>query len=241
MSPMPARTVPPLSAISVASALVDVATVAAVAVLCGLAIPDAPAAAALSGGLATLIALVAWRWTLGGSVGHALLGLRTVWRPAGMPAAPWRSPRETIRVRDGADPLTLAPAPVSLSAEPEAEDGVEPRRLDRLRIVVDDGTVHTVQHAAVVGRDPTVPRDPRQALVAIPDLTRTISRSHVLLEVTADGVHVTDLGSANGTRLLPSPVPLPPHAAVLAPWGTTLALGERTITLDRRAPLGEFA
>jgi inorganic pyrophosphatase/exopolyphosphatase len=54
----------------------------------------------------------------------------------------------------------------------------------------------------VLGRNPAAPRRAPQAqLVAVDDVTRTVSKTHALLTLTASGWVVTDLDSTNGVAL----------------------------------------
>jgi pSer/pThr/pTyr-binding forkhead associated (FHA) protein len=82
-----------------------------------------------------------------------------------------------------------------------------------------------------VGRNP-VDATGMHRLLGIPDLSRTISRSHALLEPEGSTLWVTDLGSANGTAIAAAGQVfeyLPPGVRVAAPVGARLALGERVM------------
>ena len=217
----------------VLSLLIDAGTVALLAAVAAIVASSAPLVAAGIVAAAATGAILLWRSSLGSSPGHAALRLRTVHRTTGMPAAPWRRPRATVDVRRDGDPLVLSPRPVTLDADPGSSARPDTVRTDRLRVVVDDGTTHIVPHAALVGRDPTVPNRPDQILVAIPDLTRTVSKEHALIEVAPEGVYVTDLGGEGRTRLVDGDT-LTPGVRTLVPWGATLQLGHRAITLERR-------
>jgi hypothetical protein len=100
-------------------------------------------------------------------------------------------------------------------------------------LVVDDGTVLPVTGRAVVGRRPADPSGTHQ-LVALTDLSRTISRNHVLLEPAGEQVWVADLDSANGTQFAPPGqgfTTVAPGTRIVAGWGWRLALGSRVLTL----------
>ncbi len=77
----------------------------------------------------------------------------------------------------------------------------------------------TIEGTVEVGRD----LDPPGLRIEDP----AISRRHLLLEVMAAGVVVTDLGSSNGTRVRG----LTATAPVVAGVGTTIELGDTTITV----------
>lgn len=232
MADVPPAPVSPQRAANLASLGIDaLVTVVAAATALVLARSAAPWWA-LVVGLGTAAALLLWRGILGGSVGHAVLRLRGLDALSGLPSFRFRGSRLTVPRGSDDDPFALRPRPTVLAAA-----APDLRRSDtarsHLRLVVDDGTTHTVQHAALIGRDPTVPLDPRHALVAIPDLTRTIAKAHVLVEITPDGLAVTDLGSPTGTRIEHGPT-LAPHTATPVPWGAAVLLGERRIALERR-------
>ena len=93
--------------------------------------------------------------------------------------------------------------------------------------------MHIVRHSAIIGRNPLASPDQRFVLIAVPDLTRTISKSHLAVEVGEHGVSVTDLRSANGTWVLGSDEPLTPGQPMTVQWGSTLLLGERQFFLER--------
>lgn len=194
--------------------------------------PSAPLVWVLSVGAAAVVALVIWRGMLGGSIGHSLLRLRSMDQLSGLPSFRFRSSRIARRGSED-DPFALRPQRSSIAAPPRPDSRPEPPR-SHLRLVVDDGTTHTVQHSALIGRDPTVPLDPRHSLVAIPDLTRTISKVHMLVQIGTDGLSVTDLGSSNGTYVEGADAPLIPHLATVVPWGAALLLGDRRVTLEQR-------
>ncbi|MDO5052316.1 MAG: FHA domain-containing protein [Pseudoclavibacter sp.] len=179
-----------------------------------------------------------WRWTLGGGPAHALLGLRTVDGATGMPDRPFRRGRDTLRIRAGADPLRLEPAPVRLSAVNEtaplwfAAKGIV--------LVFDDGSKHIVRHATVIGRDPEL--DPANYLqLAVPDLSRSMAMSHVLLRMDGDEIVVTDLGDAAGTWIVEGGRErrLPRGDSQRVPFGSQLRLGRRRLALYRRSGMRE--
>lgn len=93
-----------------------------------------------------------------------------------------------------------------------------------------------VRGEAVIGRSP----DPRAGARALrlPDPSRSLSRSHLRLRPDADGLLVHDLGSANGTMIVPRvgpPVVLPPEEAIAIPFGTVIRAGSVTFTVHRAA------
>ncbi|MFT3888478.1 MAG: FHA domain-containing protein [Arachnia sp.] len=221
------------SSAALSSPAIDALAVIAGAVIAALLVPSWAGPAAAVTALVVLLALVVWRGILGGSIGHSILRLRSIDALTGLPSFRFLARRRLVRRGGEDDPFALRPRPTAVAAPAHDAQRVEHPR-SHLRLVVDDGTSHTIQYAALVGRDPTVPPDTRHTLVAIPDLTRTISKAHLLIAVTDDGLVVTDLRSENGTRVLGTDAPLAPQRPALVPWGATLLLGDRRITLERR-------
>ena len=88
----------------------------------------------------------------------------------------------------------------------------------------------------VLGRNPSAPTDAPADAYRWTDLSRTLSKSHALLEWDGRLLWVTDLGSTNGTALRTSGArqPLLPHQRTPLPAEATLELGDRVVTV--RAP-----
>ena len=168
-------------------------------------------------------ALLIWRGLLGGSIGNALLRLRSIDRLSGLPSFRFFTGHTNVTRGTAADPFALAPRPLSIAA-PVQEDPRPETVHAHLRLLVDDGTMHIVRHSAIIGRNPLASPDQRFVLIAVPDLTRTISKSHLAVEVGEHGVSVTDLRSANGTWVLGSDEPLTPGQPMTVQWGSTLLL-----------------
>ncbi|WP_210766856.1 FHA domain-containing protein, partial [Cellulomonas citrea] len=117
--------------------------------------------------------------------------------PAPPPPAP---PAQPV----AAPALTAPPVVV----DPDDEDDVEgtvvvsrtPFRPWSLHL--DDGrTFEVLGRAVVLGRRPVV-TDLGVQLLAVPDPTRTLSKTHARLDLVDDQWHVTDLGSTNGVLLV---------------------------------------
>jgi uncharacterized RDD family membrane protein YckC len=117
------------------------------------------------------------------------------------------------------------------AAQPSASRRAAPARY---RLVLDDGAVHELHGVAVLGRNPTA-ADGQERLV-LPDETRTVSKSHLRLDAGAEGVLVIELGSTNGSALVLADgdrQPLDPHTPISLPDGASLAIGDRTLTVER--------
>lgn len=238
MTDVPPATVEPRRASSVGSLAIDVLAALLVALLPALLAPQHAAVLAPAGAVVAVVGLVLWRGILGGGIGHSILRLRSINTVTGLPSF---RVLQTAAVRRGsdADPFALRAHPV-VFATPQPRPQRRGTDVSHLRLVIDDGTAHLVQRAAVIGRNPTFV-DPAVSLVAIPDLTRTISRTHLKVEVTATGLVVTDLGSSGGTVLDSTDEELPRHVPTAIPWGTALVLGTRRIVFEQRRRSGEAA
>ncbi len=89
------------------------------------------------------------------------------------------------------------PAP---AGEPDDATMLVARRHGTWYLALPDRTVvELTGDAAVLGRNPIAPAHaPRAQVVAVVDITRTVSKTHALLTRTATGWTVTDLDSTNG-------------------------------------------
>lgn len=102
----------------------------------------------------------------------------------------------------------------------------------RLGFRLGEGTVVPLDVPNLIGRRPRAPRVPAARpprLVSVPSPGSEISATHIELEQNGESAVVTDLGSANGTRVQLRPgttVQLRPgESLVLAP-GAVVDLGE---------------
>lgn len=84
----------------------------------------------------------------------------------------------------------------------EATIVVDRRPRVRWRLVLEDGTAFDLTAASVVlGRNP-VAANPAEQRLAVPDTTRTLSKTHARLELTDGAWRVTDLSSTNGVLVV---------------------------------------
>jgi hypothetical protein len=134
-----------------------------------------------------------------------------------------------------APPATPAAAPV---AAPDPEGDVEetvlaPRRTATWRIVTPAGERHAIRGATVIGRAPA-PREGATVL-ALADPSKSLSKSHALLDVVDDRLVIEDLGSTNGVIVHDGTVELdlPPGERTALAAGVTLELGEYTLGVER--------
>lgn len=129
--------------------------------------------------------------------------------PVRPPANPWAPPTGVPAPPTPASAYVAAPSPPPAPAGSPAPSDVEERtvlagrRLLGWSLVLPDGrSVALTADTVVLGRNPAAPRRAPQAqLVAVDDVTRTVSKTHALLTLTASGWVVTDLDSTNGVSL----------------------------------------
>nr|WP_268866078.1 RDD family protein [Microbacterium sp. ZXX196] len=147
--------------------------------------------------------------------------------PAPRPAEP--APRVDPAPRAEPAPRPAEPEPDPLPADPAPA-------APAFRLVLDTGGALALAGPILVGRDPQGDGGFAGARpVAIPDDTRSISKTHVALAPRADGVEIRDLGSTNGTSIRRGEAerPVPAGTSVLVRPGDVVAFGDRTIRIER--------
>lgn len=104
-------------------------------------------------------------------------------------------------------------------------------------VVLDDGTSIGLTGDTVIGRAAHRHRwvvDGRAIAIVIDDPNRSMSRAHALLQLSADGVVVVDLGSRNGTAVRgPDGTwsTITPGLATIVEDGQPIRLGGRTVSI----------
>lgn len=148
----------------------------------------------------------------------------------------WPASADTTR-RGGADVLGAGPAeppPTGGFAAVPPPGPTEAVPDDAVVLRFDSGSVHWFHGTCVVGRNPEA--EAGIATIAVPDLSRTLSKTHVAL-VQADGhVLVRDLGSTNGTSVVRSDASfedLVPGTDLVVTAGTTVRIGDHAFVVDR--------
>jgi len=131
--------------------------------------------------------------------------------PARPAANPWAPPTGVPSPPAPASSFIAAPSPAAGApargagqpTEVEERTVLAGRRLPGWSLVLPDGrSIALTADAVVLGRNPAAPQTaPHAQPVAIDDVTRTVSKTHALLTLTASGWVVTDLGSTNGVSL----------------------------------------
>lgn len=125
--------------------------------------------------------------------------------PARPSANPWAPPTGAPAPPSPAAAFIAAPSPSPSTAPPDVEERtvLAGRRLPGWSLVLPDGrTTALTADTVVLGRNPAAPpRAPHAQLVAVDDVTRTVSKTHALLTLTPSGWVITDLDSTNGVSL----------------------------------------
>lgn len=146
--------------------------------------------------------------------------------PPPAPAAPAHEPSPV-------HPPAAGPAPES----PDARHGSsEP--LPDWSLVLGDGVAIPLYGPVIVGRNPSGDRFPGATLAAVPDPTRTMSKTHARFYLDSGVPMVDDLGSTNGIALFPGgntqgAMAVEPGAPVEVRSGDVVQLGEYEITVRR--------
>jgi hypothetical protein len=112
------------------------------------------------------------------------------------------------------------------------ETVIAPRRAARWKIVTPTGDRHPIKVATVIGRAPIAQRG--AVTLALIDPTKSLSKSHALLEVAPDGLAIEDLGSTNGIIVHDGTVEIDLQRGqrlTLRP-GMSLELGDYVLTIE---------
>lgn len=100
-------------------------------------------------------------------------------------------------------------------------------------LVVDSGQREKIDAVLVIGREPGN-ATAEERLVAVPDPTHSLSRTHMRVGVTSTGPWVEDAFSTNGVMIRTAEntvTRLESSKRTPVPFGTTLILGERTMKI----------
>lgn len=100
-------------------------------------------------------------------------------------------------------------------------------------LAFDSGAMHWFTGSCVLGRNPSV--GPGFTAIAVPDLSRTLSKTHIALVLHGDTVTVRDLGSTNGTTIESgngTRLDLTPGMEVEIEVGSTVLFGDHAFRLN---------
>ena len=109
-------------------------------------------------------------------------------------------------------------------------------RYDTARVTFDTGVDDPFGGSIVLGRNPVAPASrPTASLVPVDDPDRTVSKTHVVLTATREGVLVEDLHSTGGTVVVRADgqeTPVVPGSPVVAAPGDTVRYGQRSVVIN---------
>lgn len=106
-------------------------------------------------------------------------------------------------------------------------------------LVLDDGRSIPVDGFVLLGRDPS-----GEGAVAVEDATRSVSKTHLRIEIAGARWSVTDLHSTNGSSITDAAgidTPLRPGTPVEASPGDVVRFGDRSLSLSPIRPSSELA
>ena len=144
-------------------------------------------------------------------------------------------------------PLSFSPSSSTYSTSAQAPDSSLPQddaddrtqlgvRYDTARVTFDTGVTYPFGGTIVLGRNPLAPAShPTASPVPVDDPQRTVSKTHVALTATREGVLVEDLHSTGGTVVVRADgeeTPVLPGAPVQACAGDTVRYGQRSVVID---------
>lgn len=157
--------------------------------------------------------------------------------------APWAEPTSTASLIQAVPGIgSSRPAPAPLMSEPEPLDHTRMRVTPQSsstpgwQAELDDGRVLTVDGPVILGRDPSGrPDEPAAVTVPVSDDTRSVSKTHLMLDVGPAGAQVTDRHSTNGVLVVTAGVDLRcvPGVATPVPDGSTVRFGDRSLVIRR--------
>ncbi len=105
----------------------------------------------------------------------------------------------------------------------------------RPSVVLDDGQRIEFGHRVLIGRAPVAANAADiGSMIALPDSDRSVSNTHLRVEVFPAGPYVTDVGSATGVKLrFPNGMVMPTVAGVRTPVepGCTVIFGQRCLQI----------
>ena len=146
-----------------------------------------------------------------------------------------------------AQPLSFSPPSSAYSTSAQAPDSSLPQddaddrtqlgvRYDTARVTFDTGVTYPFGGTIVLGRNPLAPAShPTASPVPVDDPQRSVSKTHVALTATREGVLVEDLHSTGGTVVVRADgeeTPVLPGAPVHARAGDTVRYGQRSVVID---------
>lgn len=128
-------------------------------------------------------------------------------------------------------PVAPRPAPTPIAGQGAPVPAAVPHVTTpaSVRVRLDDGRSLAVTGPTLIGRKPIA--EGPAAIVAVEDDTRSVSKTHLALDVDAQGLIVTDRGSANGSVLIRGAreVPLRANVPSRSRSGDRIRFGDRSL------------
>jgi hypothetical protein len=143
-------------------------------------------------------------------------------------------PRHDTDTRTERMPRTGPALPV-FNPPPAPQQESQAKQPPTWLVVLPTGARVPIDGALLVGRNP-VRFEPwtSAGLLPVDDPARSVSKTHAVLEASADGVRITDLHSTNGVSVMDAAgaaTPLAPGVATAATAGATVLLGSYRLQL----------
>lgn len=134
-----------------------------------------------------------------------------------------------------------AAAPVVAPTVAEHDDATVasiPRRAGATwRLVLDGREPVTIDGTLFLGRNPVATAGhPGSRVLAVDDASKSVSKTHAMLELDAGELWVHDLDSTNGVWVVPlggEAIEVVPGARAIVPAGSELELGDLVIQIER--------
>ncbi|MBC7631902.1 FHA domain-containing protein [Aeromicrobium sp.] len=154
-----------------------------------------------------------------------------------------RSDRDEVvffPVVPGAPPGAAAPTAGQSASTPTIDDATSisasRHTAHGWRLVIEGREPVAVEGPLYLGRHPVAAADhPQARVLAVEDAAKSVSKTHALLEVDADGLWVHDLDSTNGVWVVPAgedATEVTPGQRVAVPAGADLELGDLVIQVE---------
>lgn len=159
-------------------------------------------------------------------------------RPPGAQGIPFVTPTTQVSQPEPPPPSTVvAVAPDHLDNDETRVIEPSDRAPGIWRLVLPDGSSTTITSAVFVGRNPTrTTGDVEGSLLPVDDTTKSVSKTHALIEVVDGHLWVTDLNSTNGVFVTAEgqdDVFATAGERTYVPVGSDIELGEFVIQVER--------
>jgi hypothetical protein len=144
-----------------------------------------------------------------------------------------------------ASPGAVNPADVPWGTEPHGpvaeETVIRPHAATACLLSIDNGSSVRLTGTALLGRNPSAEGDTGILLLPLPDLSRTLSKTHASIEWDGSDAWVQDMYSTNGSVIIGvdgTQAPLPAGVRTPFPPGAAILIGNRTIRRATEADTG---